>query len=162
MGRNYDRDRLNEWDREHFERAMDIVRSNQRDPHQDNATVGGTPYEGGVFSTGTYGSGAEFYSVTGSYENALMHNPRVTHRGKGPRSYRRSDERIQEEICEHLTLHPLIDASLMDVRVHNGEVTLHGEVFDRRMKYAAEDVVDEVFGVTEINNQLRVMRHRAA
>lgn len=80
MGRNYYLDRRDEWDREHFERSMDIVRSNQRDPHQDNATVAGTPYEGGVFSTGTYGSGAEFYSVTGKYENPMMHNPRVTHR----------------------------------------------------------------------------------
>jgi osmotically-inducible protein OsmY len=162
MGRNYYRDRREEWDREHFERSMDMVRSNQRDPHQDNATVAGTPYEGGVFSTGTYGSGAEFYSVTGTYENPLMHNPRATHRGKGPKSYRRSDERIQEEICEQLALNPLIDASLMEVRVHNGEVTLSGEVFDRRMKYMADDVVDEVFGVTEINNRLRVARNRAA
>ena len=162
MGRNYYRDPRDEWDREHFERSMDMVRSNQRDPHQDNVTVAGAASEGGVFSTGTFGSGAEFYSVTGTYENALMHNPHVTHRGKGPKSYRRSDERIQEEICEQLTLHPLIDASLMDVRVRKGEVTLIGEVFDRRMKHMVEDVVDDVFGVTKINNQLRVTRNRAA
>lgn len=154
MNRNYDR--------EHWERSMDMVRSNQRDPHEDNVTFGGAASDGGVFSTAAYGSGAEFYSVTGMYENPLMHNPRVMHRGKGPRSYRRTDDRIHDDICERLTRHPLIDASMMDVHVENGEVTMTGEVLDRRMKYMAEDVVDDVFGVTEINNRLKVTRDRAA
>src|SRR5438552_17924985 len=56
------------WDREHWERWMDTVRSNQRDPDESYGSMGGTPYEGGVFSSGSYGGGAEFYSVTGMYE----------------------------------------------------------------------------------------------
>ena len=48
------------WDREHWERWMDTVRSNQRDPDESYGSVGGTPYEGGVFTSATYGGGAEF------------------------------------------------------------------------------------------------------
>jgi len=64
--------------------------------------------------------------------------------------------------CERLTTHPLIDAGLIEVQVLDGEVTLTGEVLDRRMKHMVEDVVDEVSGVKEINNDLRVTRDRAA
>jgi len=113
---------------------------------------GGALYEGGVFSSGTYGGGAEDYDITGMR----------SHRGKGPRNYKRSDERIHDEICERLTRHPLIDASLMDVQIENGKVTLKGEVLDRRMKYMAEDIVEDVYGVKEIHNNIRVMRDRAA
>ena len=127
------------WDREHWERWMDTVRSNQRDPDESYGSVGGTPYEGGVFSSGTYGGGAEFYSVTGMYENPLLDKTRATHHGKGPKGYKRSDERIHDEICERLTRHPLVDASLVEVHVQNGEVTLTGEVLDRRMKHLTED-----------------------
>ena len=148
------------WDRDHWERWMDTVRSNQRDPDESYGSVGGTPYEGGVFSSGTYGGGAEFYSVTGMYENPLLDKTRGSHQGKGPKGYKRSDERIHDEVCERLTRHPLIDASLVEVHVQDGEVTLTGEVLDRRMKHMAEDVADEVSGVRDIHNQLRVYRER--
>ena len=150
------------WDREHWNRWMDTVRSNQRDPDEDYGSVGGTPYEGGVFTSGTYGGGAEFYSVTGMYENPLLEKHRRSHRGKGPKGYTRSDDRIHDEICERLTHHPLIDATLVDVNVANGEVTVNGEVLDRRMKHMTEDVIDEVSGVKEVHNKLRVRRERAA
>jgi osmotically-inducible protein OsmY len=150
------------WDREHWERWMDTVRSNQRDPDTSYGTVGGTPYEGGVFTSASYGSGAEFYSVTGMYENPLLDKSHGPHHGKGPKSYKRSDERIHDEVCERLTRHPLVDASHMDVQVRNGEVTLTGEVLDRRMKHLAEDIADEVHGVKEIHNQLRLFRDRVA
>ena len=151
------------WDREHFEHWMDTMRSNQRDPDEGYGTIGGTPYKGGVFSSATYGSGAEYYSVTGMYENPLLETWRKKvhqHQGKGPKGYKRSDERIHDEVCECLTRHPSIDASLVEVHVQDGEVTLTGEVADRRMKHLAEDVTDEVSGVRQIHNQLRVYRDR--
>lgn len=149
------------WDREHYERWMDNIR---RDPHSASefeTPLGGSPYSGGVFTTGSFGGGAEFYSVTGMYENPLLEHKHAPHRGKGPKGYKRSDDRIQEEICERLTHHPLIDASLIDVTVADREVTLTGEVDDRRMRHLAEDIVDEVSGVGEIHNQLRVRRQAA-
>jgi len=158
----FERRRRAEWDRRHWQRSMDTVRDNQRDPDESYGTVGGSPYEGGVLSSGTYGSGAEFYSVTGMYDNPLLHKERGEHRGKGPKGYTRADDRIHEEVCDRLTQHPLIDASLMNVTVDKGEVTLEGVVHDRRMKYMAEDVVDSVSGVREIHNRLRISRQDVA
>jgi hypothetical protein len=76
--------------------------------------------------------------------------------GHGPKNYVRSDERIHEEICEHLTHHPYIDASDIEVIVRAGEVTLSGSVDARMVKRAAEDACDHVRGVKDVHNHLRV------
>lgn len=76
--------------------------------------------------------------------------------GMGPRGYRRSDERILEDVCERLTQHGQIDARDIEVKVQNGEVTLSGMVNDRRTKRLAEDVADSVAGVEDVHNQLRL------
>lgn len=76
--------------------------------------------------------------------------------GVGPRSYKRSDDRIQDEINERLTRHPGIDASDIDVNVSDCEVDLKGTVADRHQKRLAEDVADSVYGVREVNNALKV------
>jgi hypothetical protein len=78
--------------------------------------------------------------------------------GRGPKGYRRSDDRILEEVCERLTRHPEIDASEMEVRVVGGEVTLTGGVEDRHMKRLSEDVAEEVSGVTDVHNELKVTK----
>jgi osmotically-inducible protein OsmY len=149
------------WDRDHFERWMDTVRANQRDPGASYGTVGGTPYQGGVFSSATYGGGAEFYSVTGMYENPLLQK-KTPHLSKTGKPYSAVDQRIHDEVCQRLNQHPLIDATLIDVRVDDGDVSLSGEVLDTRMKEMAEDITEEVFGVKEIHNNLRAVRERAA
>jgi osmotically-inducible protein OsmY len=76
--------------------------------------------------------------------------------GRGPRNYQRSDERIREEVCERLAHHPDIDATDLDIRVQNGEVTLQGQVNDRWAKRWAEDVAEGIWGVKEVHNQIRV------
>jgi len=78
------------------------------------------------------------------------------HAGRGPRGYQRSDDRIREEVNDRLTAHGLIDATDVDAQVSGGEVTLTGFVDSRRAKRAAEDVAEEVDGVREVHNQLRV------
>jgi len=78
--------------------------------------------------------------------------------GRGPRSYKRSDERIKEDINERLTRHPDIDASDVEVRVSNCEVVLSGVVEDRRAKRLAEDIAEEVWGVDDVRNELKVRR----
>ena len=85
-----------------------------------------------------------------------MQPQRGPHRGKGPTSYTRSDERIRELICEALTDDEHIDASHIEVAVKGGEVTLTGTVEDRRAKRLAEDIADRCSGVKDIQNQLRV------
>jgi hypothetical protein len=76
--------------------------------------------------------------------------------GRGPKGYRRSDERIRDEVNEELTRHPEIDAGEIDIKVENGEVTLTGKVADRYQKRLAEDVAERCFGVTDVHNQLKV------
>lgn len=76
--------------------------------------------------------------------------------GRGPRSYRRSDARIHEDICEILTRHPEIDASDIDITVENGVVTLSGTVEDRYTKRLARDVAELTLGVHDVENRLRL------
>jgi len=83
------------------------------------------------------------------------------HYGRGPKNYQRSDERICEEINEHLTYHHDIDATDIDVQVQNGEVTLTGTVTDRRQKRLAEDCAEQVRGVRDVHNRIRVQQDGA-
>jgi len=78
-------------------------------------------------------------------------------RGTQPRGYERSDERLRELACERLTDADL-DASDIEVKVVQGTVTLEGSVRARWMKHAAEDIIDDLGGVKDIHNQLRVRR----
>jgi osmotically-inducible protein OsmY len=81
--------------------------------------------------------------------------------GRGPKGYTRSDERIREDVCDRLAWHPEIDASDIEVTVTAGEVTLAGKVPDRRSKRLSEDVVEDIQGVRDVSNQLRVDRTAA-
>ena len=76
--------------------------------------------------------------------------------GIGPRSYRRSDERIHEDICERMTQHGHLDARNIEIEVNQGEVTLKGQVSNRHSKRMAEDLVESISGVKDVHNQLRV------
>jgi hypothetical protein len=78
--------------------------------------------------------------------------------GRGPRNYRRSDERIREEVNERLTDDPRVDASDIEVEVRDGEVILRGRVDERRDKRTAEEVVENLPGVKDVRNELRVER----
>lgn len=79
-------------------------------------------------------------------------------RGRGPRGYRRSDERIKEDVCQCLTDDPHIDASNVDVTVNDREVVLSGTVDTRYEKRHAEDLIERVPGVRDVINSLRVNR----
>lgn len=79
-----------------------------------------------------------------------------SHRGRGPRNYRRSDESITDELIDRFTDHPDLDATQILLQVEDGEVTLTGEVPERRMKHLAEDIAAELRGITELHNRIRV------
>jgi osmotically-inducible protein OsmY len=78
------------------------------------------------------------------------------HRGRGPKNYTRSDDRIREDVSDQLTDDPLIDASDIDVNVGNQEVTLSGTVASRNERRLAEEVAEQVSGVKYVQNNLRV------
>lgn len=127
----------------------------------------GTSFDGGTDRG--YSGGLNYGWGGGAYQSGMAHDrfddvpPRLrsreqTMRGRGPRNYQRSDERLRELVCEQLTEHHDIDASEVEVKVENGVVRLDGEVADRRMKRLAEDEVASVFGVQDVENRLRVTR----
>jgi osmotically-inducible protein OsmY len=78
------------------------------------------------------------------------------HRGRGPKGYRRSDNRIEEDINDRLADDGWVDASDVTVNVQNGEVTLTGSAPDRFSKRRAEDIAEAVSGVRNVENRIRV------
>jgi len=110
------------------------------------------PNYGSSYGRSDYGSG---YSGMSAGQTSGLHV------GRGPKGWKRGDERIMEDVCQRLTDHPGIDASDIEVKVDNGGVTLTGTVDDRRIKRMAEDTAEDVSGVTEVHNQLRVKREGA-
>ncbi len=76
--------------------------------------------------------------------------------GRGPKGYQRSDERLREDVCDRLTVDSEIDASNIEVSVRDGEVTLDGSVPDRFMKRASEDCIENISGVKQVHNRVRV------
>lgn len=77
-------------------------------------------------------------------------------RGRGPKGYQRSDDRISDEAHQRLTDDPWLDATEVSVSVSGGEVTLSGTVDSREAKHRAERVVEDVSGVKHVQNNLRV------
>jgi BON domain len=68
---------------------------------------------------------------------------------RGPKGYTRSDERIARSG---------VWADDVEVKVENREVTLAGTVSNREEKWWLESLADDVFGVEEVHNRLRVAR----
>ncbi len=76
--------------------------------------------------------------------------------GVGPRGYRRSDQRIQEDINDRLTWDGQIDATEVQADVKDGVVTLSGTVNSRQDKRWAEYIAENVSGVTDVQNNLKI------
>ena len=134
----------------------------QRGFGQGGYGQGGTGQSGfgqSGFGQGSYGQGgqqswgqSQHQSSSGSHDPA-QEGPFT---GRGPRGYRRSDERIREDVCELLTRHGEIDASSMEVDVRQGTVILRGMADSGRTRRLTEELVEGVAGVNDVENQLRV------
>ncbi|HEX6107481.1 MAG TPA: BON domain-containing protein [Gemmatimonadales bacterium] len=140
------------------------------------STIGGDTYygEGSDHDAPDYGDWGRRATGAGPGREGLVHEGEHTwgesrqqrereqttggHAGRGPRTSRRSDGSLHEEIREMLTHHPEIDAGDVEVLVEDGEVTLQGAVNDRDMRWLVEDLVESVSGVSLVHNRLRVAR----
>jgi hypothetical protein len=173
MVRRFDRRGRELWDEEEeegvreaealFDREAQFARSSG-DPRWG---TGGMPVEGAPHRSRYAGLAHEGRSRPPRYEAVERPAPahpqwegtqRGPYAGRGPRGYRRSDERILEDICEWFTEHSRLDPSDVEVSVRSGEVVLSGTVATRAEKRLAEDISDMVFGVVEVHNRLRVQR----
>jgi osmotically-inducible protein OsmY len=105
-------------------------------------------------------------SLTDSAANSAQHMirqqygreypQRTSYAGRGPKGYKRSDDRIREDVSEVLTRSHDVDASNIEVTVNDGIVVLSGTVDDRHAKRMAEDLAQDVSGVRDVENQIRV------
>jgi osmotically-inducible protein OsmY len=111
----------------------------------------------GQGSYGYRGTGRGTWGSQGYFDSDSRNTGSGTsHYGRGPKGYKRSDERIREDVNEALYRDHEIDASDIDVQVHEGEVTLSGSVDRREAKRIAEDCVWSVSGVRDVTVMLKV------
>lgn len=78
------------------------------------------------------------------------------YRELGPRGYQRSDDRIYEEVCEALRDEPNVDATDISVTVRDRIVFLEGFAHNRMEKRIAEAVSEEIPGVLDVRNEIRL------
>lgn len=119
---------------ERFKRQGSTRRGRSVDFVRDRRTLGG----GGV----EFGGGPAPSGSTPSYA------------GRGPRGYRRSDDRIRQHVCELLTAADHLDATEIEVAVSDGIVTLSGRVEDRAARRRAENLAASAAGVLDVQNRL--------
>jgi hypothetical protein len=124
------------------------------DRERSNYSPGGASRgPGGGYGYGYSGEGQQY----GSRQQYGSQGSTGPHRGKGPKGYQRSDERIKELISERLRDDPEIDPSEVTINVQAGKVTLEGTVDSRQAKNAIEEIAEQ-FGSEDVQNNLRVQR----
>ena len=79
-----------------------------------------------------------------------------SNRGKGPRSYQRTDDRTLDEINDRLCDNPYLDASDIELGIHEGEVILMGSVATKEDKRLAAEIAENVTGVKNVENRISV------
>lgn len=125
------------------------------DPYGLESTYARTPEAAYPMESGRGG-----YGQIGEFENRDQRSAfgwrEESKRGRGPKNYARTDERILEDVCDQLTEDPILDASEIEVKVANGEVTLSGTVEARQEKRRAEDDIESIAGIRHVQNNLRV------
>jgi osmotically-inducible protein OsmY len=151
-----DRDYGQTWSSSDWDRDRDINREWDMNRRRDMASERPQRFAGTGWSADDgrmeFGPATSYATTTyGSSQDAQ------SRWGRGPRGYQRSDNRIHEDVCDRLTYSD-VDAENIEVTVANGEVTLSGSVRDRWDKRRAEDVAEEVSGVRDVRNNIRVAR----
>lgn len=139
------------------ERDYSFGRGRQQDSYeQGQRSRGAQPTYGS--SGGNYGSdleGPQSRSTSGRDWGMTNSASTTSFKGKGPKGFKRSDERIKEQVCDILEQDHSIDASEIDVEVKDGEVTLTGTVQSREDKRLAEQLIEDCAGVKDVINNIR-------
>lgn len=78
------------------------------------------------------------------------------HTGRGPKGWKRSDQQIIDEASQRLERDGEVDATDIEVLADNCVITLRGTVPDRATKRRAEEVLESIYGVRDVMNELRV------
>lgn len=116
-----------------------------------------TPFEDDtVLSERHYNLGHTTYDRPSQFSRSIKKD----YSGVGPANYRRSDERIYDDSSDALYKCAEVDASDIEVSVHEGIVTLKGTVESRIEKKVAEMTVERMPGVKDIDNRLVIENPR--
>jgi osmotically-inducible protein OsmY len=67
-----------------------------------------------------------------------------------------ADRDLELKVAEELVWEPRVDASTIAVSTHDGAVTLRGTVGSFRQKLEAKHAAERVYGVTKVENDLKV------
>lgn len=105
-----------------------------------------------------YAGGYGFGEGWGNVGQGFADDPEGPYAGVGPRNYRRSDHRIEEDVCDELTIDSNLNAHGIEVKVTDGVVTLGGSVPTSEMKRRAEEDAESILGVVDVCNNLGVAR----
>lgn len=73
----------------------------------------------------------------------------------------RTDDQIEEDVCNVLLHDQNLDARNIEVHVRDGIVTLSGTVESRMEKIEAEMAIEAITGVEDILNQLQLKKREA-
>lgn len=120
---------------------------------------GGQSHGGYPENTEAFGERAGWYGRSPA-GNSGRGAPRA--KRTGPKNYQRSDERLKEHIIEKLMDNSSVDIGNLECDVKDGTVTLSGTVDTRSDRYEIENVVDDVWGVKDITNNIRVKSAQGA
>lgn len=148
--------------------------SDSWDSGRDASTSGRSFYSNnqGTFGMNSSQSGARNFDNNrygnSSYDNYSNHSfgqndfrntsDRSGHYGKGPKGWKRSDERLKEEVCEVLFRDQHLDATNIEVSVQDGNVTLSGTIDSRFGKRHAEECIEHLSGVEDIRNEIKISK----
>jgi HSP20 family molecular chaperone IbpA len=104
------------------------------------------------------GRGEQMGSAMEHHGEHLMHGPRWRgYEGRPPRAYRRPDDRILDDVYQRVAMTGT-DADEIEIEVRDGVVTLSGRVPRRLDKRLIEEVAEQVFGVRDVQNNVRLAR----
>lgn len=141
---------------------------NEARPTHETTRVEGNGVGSGGDVTDARVEFSEFHSEPAPYENFAGEvrfdydtrhwtaDLRPIYHGRGPRGYQKSDNRLYDEVCETLSDDPLVDASDISVEVDGGIVRLNGRVPNPQMILKAEEAIDGIDGISDIENHLSI------
>jgi hypothetical protein len=109
------------------------------------------------FRTNSFNQLDPFYDdYDPSYKD--QYQVRKNYYGVGPKGYKRSDSKLKEEAYLLLSQDPIIDSTNIHIDVLNNVIYLKGIVDSRRDKKRAEVLVEDIFGLEDVQNQLKIAK----
>jgi|GEM_PF-6812003 len=133
--------------------------SGQSGGYAGNSSSSGSSSFGNSGGRGGNGSSMQNSSVWNSMTGSDQYRSGAdgARKGSAPKNYKKSDDRISDDLCEKL-MHQGLDCSGVEVSVKEGIVTLTGEVCERNDKHRIEQIAADISGVNDVENQLRMAK----